>query len=1622
MPAVATYAQRGFGAFDRLRMAQKMRTLGDPDPLRREKSAQILGVKLPEQQAQEQQAAIDNRAAENEQKAGLAAVRDQQREVARQQRAQTTQQPKVAKPPSKTAQEAADRAARAPVLDELKFQGHENAQKLRDVQAEEARVKADTQKAQAAAVQHAMQQPEAKKMFHPGPEINLALNDSISTYSQVQQKQKEVMAQKAEERRNLAAAESKRILDTARVRAGKPLTDAAAAKPAEAPVIQAAPMVPASPADAGEDVRNSGDQAGGVRPDKGQRFPSKPVRPPKSDATPEEVKAYYGGVPPDLVPGAAKANVPADAATVVEPPADVAPAIPLADRQAAHQSDLQSLQAKQAAASAPINAARDAFTRENGEDPIVVQPDGTWGRAGKVTEPQWLALRQAMEFQNKNSPPQDELDAINAQAKALNAEQDQEAEKQRAEVQKQREALPPDVREALNANDRGFRDAHAQIAEQIPEGPARDAAAAALDAKHQEQHQAIIDAVPTPQKQISKVQKEQAIADDVAAAQSHTEDQGADSYFSMQAGHDVAAERLQGIAEKHGVSADELTKAKAAADARPYSVDEKGGLMFARHSAEGLPTPEEALAGFTQAEKDGLLDPEGAKEGRKQLEEAKAKYDELVKVASKGVGGAVTSGDAAAKVNAVLRGAGRGGAFLAASVPGAVGFGAAGGKLGALAGPQTSAVLAAIGATFGGLATGTAGAWSYDKVMEKLGDYSETIRALNAAAVPNKELGEMGFAGPDHAGYAQAGELSTFLLAPEAFLKPSVLAKEGVKAGFTPAVVKSIQNYAKAAKIAADGVGEKGISAALDAQRSIAAANSVLQNLGGAATGGALFTAAMPVFDAGRYFLADRFKIKHDEFRAPGLQDLAFNVGLGLLLHGRGLTFKDYSASGMTSVMMRGKVREENGIDLHDGRIDPKELLKLYEDAGFDVDRWDAKLKADLTRPLTSEEAAMRTAAMEKVQVMQQSGQLPTGTGVDFEGGRQAIIPGLFGKNTPISSAAIKPRAATATRGSGLPESPPSPVEHAMKEAKSAASEAELASYARQSLAIPTQDVDAAIARARVARDIAQGKPLSDLTNSELSAVGLQRDQKGEIKPAKGGKDAPPPAVTVENGQPIILQPAIDEIRQQFPATGALIGMDEVEARKKLSQPSAPPTSQLKALDTVRRLRATGLSPDEIIAHPDYIAAKAHDEQILSQVPEASTLKPGAPAQAQTQQGDGGASPNAGADVAVSTKGKAQGAVGASPAEAAPVSAISDPNHQLMVAEGRKRKAAGDTDGVARAVSRILEKMAEEDPAELKAMIPDMTDAEAAEQASRNKAANAERRAIIDELQSPIPAPKAPSDMTREEYATYLAEHPEASESKGQHGFYAELTKRPELRGKKSVSPTKEQQDEIYGRMAPIAEALGIPGNLNEPWMQVEIGDHKTKNQDGSRSKLYVTFKDWTNSWTPGKMAAFKNLLARRGYNGSFKTKGRAPFNADKVLSSFDDVVAHAKSDSDIAIARRAAEEIWGAEATYQTGLDATNPNTGEHTSHTDLLASAVAEAVAKKRPIVLPRNAYKAPPPSNVPHGTPESIAVKFRDYDKHGFLAREVEMPHEEAIKVLQKRRNILELLKRCVGGAAA
>ncbi len=151
---------------------------------------------------------------------------------------------------------------------------------------------------------------------------------------------------------------------------------------------------------------------------------------------------------------------------------------------------------------------------------------------------------------------------------------------------------------------------------------------------------------------------------------------------------------------------------------KPFRVSPTGDISFdPRRLEAGLRGAFQA--GHIDREKMGELLPLAQKA-------AKAMRDQEQLLESSGI---------ASKLKALGYGAGKGAAFLAAAPLGA-GWGAS-------AGSALGPVGAAAGGIIGGLVTGTVGAFAADKILHKLGEYNDTIRAFSdaAAAHPNWSAG-----------------------------------------------------------------------------------------------------------------------------------------------------------------------------------------------------------------------------------------------------------------------------------------------------------------------------------------------------------------------------------------------------------------------------------------------------------------------------------------------------------------------------------------------------------------------------------------------------------------------------------------------------------------------------------------------------------------------------------------------------------------------------------------------------------------------------------------------------------------------------------------------------------------
>lgn len=194
-----------------------------------------------------------------------------------------------------------------------------------------------------------------------------------------------------------------------------------------------------------------------------------------------------------------------------------------------------------------------------------------------------------------------------------------------------------------------------------------------------------------------------------------------------------------------------------------------------------------------------------------------------------------------------------------------------------------------------------------------------------------------------------------------------------------------------------------------------------------------------------------------------------------------------------------------------------------------------------------------------------------------------AVIGGILGGGMSSVTNADRPMRAQVEQNAtgdvtgdsmqGLPADVPLPADLAdpprvttlQETANIAGSDAEIARL---------QQTDPALAaRAEAIRQIASGTTLDQMTDAQLASVGVERNAKGEVVNVKPKQGEPAPAVKIENGQPIITQPALDALEQTAPRTRALVQMDETTARQRISQKQ---TESLSPSDASTGAEVTG--------------------------------------------------------------------------------------------------------------------------------------------------------------------------------------------------------------------------------------------------------------------------------------------------------------------------------------------------------------------------------------------------------------------------------------------------------------
>jgi hypothetical protein len=423
----------------------------------------------------------------------------------------------------------------------------------------------------------------------------------------------------------------------------------------------------------------------------------------------------------------------------------------------------------------------------------------------------------------------------------------------------------------------------------------------------------------------------------------------------------------------------------AQAGKKSYKIDEKFQPQFsAEHPFDDL----------MAMKADGLVDAEFEKKYAGKFKEAQDHYAQIVKDA----GGA-------SQAKALIHGLGPAAAFMAGFGPGAAAGATVGGGIGAAIGGAVSAptagiaapatvpagagIGAGIGSVIGGLAAGTMAAWAAHKAMNALGEYSDVMKSLNAAAEMHPILDEVG------------GLLAFSTGAPKAIANLSKVGK--------------IANASRAAAIAAGvPLEEAGATGA----KVIAA-----QLAKGAAGGLAFEGLARPGFDATVNLVADGLGIEHEQLQSPTVKSLAVNAALGVLLAGKHIQFKDFNAQEVASVALRGQLRKAMGVG-YDAPLDPAQVAPVAEKMGMDS----AKV-AEMAQPMNPQEAALYEQIGKQVDAMKKAGSFDNLKLSKLEA-QQAFIPGLTpGKGTAITSATIggeraEPGAPEGRAGLGGPEAP----------------------------------------------------------------------------------------------------------------------------------------------------------------------------------------------------------------------------------------------------------------------------------------------------------------------------------------------------------------------------------------------------------------------------------------------------------------------------------------------------------------------------------------------------------------------------------------------------------------------
>jgi hypothetical protein len=1003
-------------------MAQVGRALNDPDPNRREKSAAILGVQLPEQRQQEE-------AAKAEQKRSLESVKQAQRDAAKAQKEQeaaTKATEKETFNTEKNRREALYRREGRPSYVDASgmIQATHPDEVWTKMKADkEAAATAKTQETKADKLAEA---DRLQKEVDLGDEVSRATAEWQKVYGTPEADAAVKKLWEAQGKLKGLSGEAKKA-KIAQLRRDN------AQPPAPVP---SAPSGVTQPTAAPQAIDEGQDDVGGVVPipsQKGSRFPAKPIRAPKPGASDDEIRAYYGGTPPDLA----------------QP--QPSPAEDLAAKEQDFQARAQAHQVASQAAQQPLQTVVDQI-RARGVEPLVTNPDGTQGFAPGVTDDEKKNLRAAHAFAKEAS--------VKLEAAGTALQQEQTTLQEQRNQQRAAQQTAQDADTAKLAAKPGMAGAAAKIQQLDKDFRALEARETDPAAK-----QAAVDEYnrqrTTLQQEAEATRKK--AWDDMEAFKEAGKQAG-------KGGKDVTAvlkhwqTELPKFAAEHGMSPDEAFGLwEDHTKTTEWDNDALTAEDGARVLSDGAVVVNPALwvdsekfekavkdTDASEADKQRALSvlPELKKEAAANLLNQIAKSESLAEMVNSLPGKTDEE-----RVDALLK--------LRRDSP----------MLKAIGARLNASAESMAGGIMGLISMATGNQWATESMQR----WNERAGAHEALA------GTSGLTG--------AAEFATKIPAGVESIAPALAggAGVGVAAKALGAGAATVERAALAGSAAAAG----------------------MQSAGG--TYGDAFDAFLRVNGG------DTDKARTQAIKPALISGLITSIA----------TFAG-GTRGVESVFREpaGRAMVKNTLWNAIKSAAPKVTREAFEE--FAEEGVDQLGQGILARSTYQPDKPISEIIGETLE----AGAL----GAILGGGIGGLNVGREGVSK--ESAAIQGAA------------------------DMAASDAELAAYQPAATGNPDVDAQAEVApvRAQVLRDIGQGKPLEELENQQLASIGLQRDQKGEVKPAKG-KDAMPAAVSVENGKPIILQPALDELAQQFPKTRALIGMGEVEARQKAQAVQVEPQS-----------------------------------------------------------------------------------------------------------------------------------------------------------------------------------------------------------------------------------------------------------------------------------------------------------------------------------------------------------------------------------------------------------------------------------------------------------------------------